>query len=478
MSKKFVYAVAKGHEPGIYNSWEECQKQTNGYSKPVFKKFKTKIEAENFIEEHEGNTDLIIDDYELEIESDLKKDRVVAFTDGSYKGGNNPVAGYGCFIITPEGNEHEISNIVHTEKYIGTNNIAAEVFGVLESLKWVLSNEYTSVVIYHDLELIGKWADGSNKASSEVGQLFLRELNNKYKIALDIIFKWVPSHSNIEQNEKADTLAKNAVFRQIPVSKYGKNSFMGRGVDKKRIDDIIEKFKSYSDVDHSKTENNDILERHVLIFNNEKLTVTYFKTKGTTLLQGKVESLFSEFLSMYTLHLDDFNMIRAYSDSFKHTIRDTEINNKIAGYSLPNDYPSDIITLLKQSHILLGLNRTEHDYSHYTMPSFRALEGHFKYLAAKEGVTVPLYKNIGSFFYFCKKENYPKWKEKDSQAKKLAESSSSDKLHDIQIFLNSTRNSLSHFGSVTEEGKGSTMMIENVEEAREIINETINLIVN
>ena len=33
-----------------------------------------------------------------------------------------------------------------------------------------------------------------------------------------------------------------------------------------------------------------------------------------------------------------------------------KLQDKIKKYSLPNDYPDDIITLLKQSNILLNLN--------------------------------------------------------------------------------------------------------------------------
>lgn len=480
MSKKFFYAVVCGHKPGIYESWEECQKQISGYSDAVFKKFKTKIEAEKYIEEKEKEIEIKkeIEDYDLEIENDLRKSRVVVFTDGSFSGGSNPTSGYGCFIMTPEGEEHEISNKVHTKRYIETNNIAPEVFGVLESLKWVLSNEYTSVTIYHDLELIGKWADGNYKANSEIAQLFLRELNDKYKIVLDVVFKWVPSHSGVKQNEKADVLAKNAVFKQNPISKYGKNSFMGRGVDKKIIDEIIGEFKNYPSVICSVSEDNNNQERYVFKFNKEKLTVSYFKNTGTTLLQGKVQSLFSEFLSRYTLHIEGFDMIKAYSDSFQETIQNKEIEENIRSYSFSNDYPQDIITLLKQSHVFLKLDRVEYDYSHYPMPAFRALEGHFKYLAAKEGVIVPLHVGIGILFYYCKEDEYSKWKDNDSDAKKLAESSVSDKLQDIQIFLNIQRNPLAHFGSITQEGEGRAKMIENLEEARDIIIGAIDLIVD
>ena len=44
------YAVYKGFKPGIYNTWNECNNQITGFSKPVFKKFTLKKDAELFIQ--------------------------------------------------------------------------------------------------------------------------------------------------------------------------------------------------------------------------------------------------------------------------------------------------------------------------------------------------------------------------------------------------------------------------------------------
>lgn len=47
----FFYAVKKGHHPDIYQTWEECQSQIDGFSGAEFKKFKTMEEATAFIQE-------------------------------------------------------------------------------------------------------------------------------------------------------------------------------------------------------------------------------------------------------------------------------------------------------------------------------------------------------------------------------------------------------------------------------------------
>ena len=48
-SKKKFYAVRKGVVPGIYESWDDCQKQVLGFEGAEFKGFKTREEAERYI---------------------------------------------------------------------------------------------------------------------------------------------------------------------------------------------------------------------------------------------------------------------------------------------------------------------------------------------------------------------------------------------------------------------------------------------
>ena len=43
------YAVKTGKTPGIYEDWETCKEQVEGYPGAKYKSFKTKEEAERFI---------------------------------------------------------------------------------------------------------------------------------------------------------------------------------------------------------------------------------------------------------------------------------------------------------------------------------------------------------------------------------------------------------------------------------------------
>ncbi|KAH7643429.1 hypothetical protein HUG17_10120 [Dermatophagoides farinae] len=52
----FYYAVAIGRQTGIFNDWNDCEKQVKGFKNAKFKKFKTKSEAEEFIHIHHKST--------------------------------------------------------------------------------------------------------------------------------------------------------------------------------------------------------------------------------------------------------------------------------------------------------------------------------------------------------------------------------------------------------------------------------------
>lgn len=49
MTKNKFYAVKKGLRPGIYYTWADCQKQTQGVSGAVFKSFTTQQAADQYV---------------------------------------------------------------------------------------------------------------------------------------------------------------------------------------------------------------------------------------------------------------------------------------------------------------------------------------------------------------------------------------------------------------------------------------------
>ena len=47
MAKKKYYVVWEGVDPGIYQTWAECQQQIKGYPNARYKSFKTLAEAQD-----------------------------------------------------------------------------------------------------------------------------------------------------------------------------------------------------------------------------------------------------------------------------------------------------------------------------------------------------------------------------------------------------------------------------------------------
>lgn len=78
-AKQKYYVVWYGHEPGIYTSWKECQKQIDGYSKPIYKSFTTLKEAENaytssphsYIGNKQKKTENLLDLFEKPIQESI-----------------------------------------------------------------------------------------------------------------------------------------------------------------------------------------------------------------------------------------------------------------------------------------------------------------------------------------------------------------------------------------------------------------------
>ena len=52
------YAVKKGRNPGIYQSWDSCLKEVKGYSGAIYKSFKSLEEAKAFLNDEDKNIEI------------------------------------------------------------------------------------------------------------------------------------------------------------------------------------------------------------------------------------------------------------------------------------------------------------------------------------------------------------------------------------------------------------------------------------
>lgn len=230
-----IYAVKKGFVPGIYSTWEETEKQVNGYPGAQFQKFKTedlqyareyaptkikaKLRIKPIIIKKPVKTAKTATRKLTDIEQKYfnHTDYVVTktlniYTDGSTigNGRRNATGGYGVFF----GNV-EIPYISQTLKAFKVTNNVAELKAIIEALKVIKNLSYISYVIHYDSEyaagvITGRMNAHKNLELVQEGKGLLKEVNDQGKV---VTFSHVYSHTGKDDlhsigNDIVDTLAK------------------------------------------------------------------------------------------------------------------------------------------------------------------------------------------------------------------------------------------------------------------------------
>lgn len=220
MSQKKYYAVKKGRKTGIFDKWNECKKQIEGFSGAIYKGFTNYEDAHKFLNGEIKN--------EVINKKNIKK--IESYVDGSYSDEYNNYS-YGCVILY----ENEIIKLLgvgSNKEYISMRNVAGELLGTMKAIEWAYENKCDSIMIYHDYEGIDRWANGTWKANKQ-GTKEYSKFIKKYRNYLEIGFKKVQAHSGNFYNEEADKLAKQAIFIEKKETKNEQNN----------LDDKIEVFK-------------------------------------------------------------------------------------------------------------------------------------------------------------------------------------------------------------------------------------------
>ena len=187
------YAVKKGRNPGIYTSWDSCLKEVKGFSGAVYKSFKTKEDAINFME-----------DIEKKIEVD--KDTVIAYVDGSF---NLPEKIYGAGVVLIKDGNEECFKKSYSDSFYTHRNVAGEVKASELAINLAIEKGYKKIIIYHDYQGIKSWADGDWKTNNELTKSYKAFVDRKRE-EIQIGFVKVKGHSNDKYNDLADRLAKDA----------------------------------------------------------------------------------------------------------------------------------------------------------------------------------------------------------------------------------------------------------------------------
>jgi len=208
MGKQKYYAVKQGRIPGIFLTWEDCKKSTEGYPGAVFKSFPTKEEAENYLKGQEGKREESNDRIKAQLH-DLKCGEMTAFVDGSFDA-EKERAGYGVILIDEDGKETELSGTITKEgspELLAFRNVAAELEGAKAAVDYAIAHGKEKLNLYYDYAGIGNWADGSWEAKKDLTKAYVAFLEDRRK-KIGIAFIKVDAHTGIEYNERVDRIAK------------------------------------------------------------------------------------------------------------------------------------------------------------------------------------------------------------------------------------------------------------------------------
>ena len=126
----------------------------------------------------------------------------VAYIDGGSRG-NPGAAGYGAYIIDPEGKQ-----LAKLSASLGvkTNNFA-EYSALIAALQFAAANQYSGIKIYADSELLVKQINGVYRVKNPD----LRKLYDQAQLLISNLESFSIQHIPREQNREADCLANLAM---------------------------------------------------------------------------------------------------------------------------------------------------------------------------------------------------------------------------------------------------------------------------
>lgn len=222
LPERYWYAVAKGRQTGVFETWQEVKKQVEGLFSASFKKFPSREEAEAFVRRYQQSTASSTDGTDPDPQH---PDTLVAFCDGSalQNGRRGCQAGFAC--VFPHNTTWNVATKLKEQR--ATNN-RAEYFAALEAMKRAnLQNAAQDQVLYifsdsmllirSMTEWVDNWrkknwrkADGAPVMNRDILEKLVAEQGRRR-----ILWRHVKAHTGRKDwksvwNDAADQAARNA----------------------------------------------------------------------------------------------------------------------------------------------------------------------------------------------------------------------------------------------------------------------------
>lgn len=392
MAKKY-YAVKKGKQIGIFDTWSECQKAVSGYSGAIYKSFYSLEDAKKFMGEAQSTKQVSFEE--------LKIPKI--YVDGSYDSESERYS-YGYVIVPPEGKKIKRKGIGTDNQFVSQRNVAGELLGTEKAINEAIELGYAKIIIFHDYEGIARWADGSWRANSGAALNYVSFLRSKRE-KIDISFIKVKGHSGDPLNELADRLAKSA-FNDNPV-KEGESWLRVEDYSLEDFETILKIIQEevFADLQYEPPTK----QGSCLIFRlktlEERLTCCFYETSELLMIQGNKGNLFSV-LKSYVLELaNDEQIHKVYREMYNVHVDKQAVTNEYAAFL--GDYDSKKLRIskkmeraLRQSILNLHMDGDMYDYTQQVFPALRALEGFLRCILKKHQIPCQ-----GNFDQFLLKNN-------------------------------------------------------------------------
>ena len=201
------YAVRVGRTPGIYSTWESCAIQVKGYPGEVYKSFKTREEAQIFMDNVLGE----LESSNKKVPSSKSSSKAVEiWVDGSciHNGGGDDMQLGWAYLIRKEGQElHRAKGNDIPSEALQHRNVAGEIQAVLKALDWCGAQGITSATIYFDYQGLQEWVSGAWEAKTSYTKTYVETVKAH---GMDLRWEKVLAHSGEIHNEIVDKMAREA----------------------------------------------------------------------------------------------------------------------------------------------------------------------------------------------------------------------------------------------------------------------------
>ena len=226
------YAVAKGHNIGIYTFWNDCKEQVLGYKGAIYKKFENERDAEDFILNVNSTSNPNFENIFANIydKFDITETNYFVYSDGSCSNNGKTNAKIGIGIYFPNSQYKNVSVQINNYKNYTYNisNNSAELIAILETLNIIKDdlNNNKKITLFTDSDYCikcatsyGEKCDKQNWTKDIVNKDLVKDLYIKYKSYNTFMLKYIKAHTNNKTshylgNKEADKLAYDSLMKE------------------------------------------------------------------------------------------------------------------------------------------------------------------------------------------------------------------------------------------------------------------------